>query len=294
MNRKYIVAVIIIIIIGFALYNYGQLKEKEEYIATIEAKLNNLAEKNNAISQESKKLKEKLSTTQKEYSDINIYDVLIKEDNKIEKAYPWLETQEWDKIVITSLDTDDEYIFVNDKRILKSISDFLHLEYETAMPPSGFKPDIPRYTYTFIKGDEQYDIRVEERGIVEIEGKYYVANLNVHKLGEALMSSPKWNKPDNIYSKIASGGILIANQGVSYSPFRMTMFADLLTDATLLDNGPSDKGEKKGESTLFSHGEEIKLESYDSYLHIVDDKKEYWYSFEKASFYLYHVFWGMG
>jgi len=72
------------------------------------------------------------------------------------------------------------------------------------------------------------------------------------------------------------------------------MFSDLLAKATLLNSEPIDKGEKHGESILFSHGEEIKFESYDSYLHIVHNKQEYWYSFEDAAFYLYSVFWGMG
>lgn len=294
MIKKIIAALLIVLLIGFAFYSYGQLEEKQKLVGILEAQVKELKKDNDKITEDFKSLRGKLNLAQKQNEEFSIYDAFIQEDNKIEEAYPWLETQEWDKIVIVPEDTEDKYIFVNDARILNRINDFLYLEYETIEPPSGFKPDIPRFNYTFIKGDKQYDVRVVERGIVEIEGKYYVANLNVHKLGEALMPSPEWNKPGNIYTKIASGGILIADQGVSYSPFRMTMFADILTEGELLDNQPANKGEKKGESTLFSHGEEIKLESYDSYIHIVDDSQEYWYKLEDAAFYLYSIFFGMG
>ncbi|SHJ71159.1 hypothetical protein [Paramaledivibacter caminithermalis] len=294
MNKKFIMTVLVIITIGFALYSHGELKEQEKIIGILEAKLQKLEEDNDKKSKEHDDLKQKLNMTQIEYENFDIYDVFLKEKNKIKNAYPWLETEKWDKIVIAPHDSDDKYISVNDSRILNSIGDFLHLKYETHEPPSGFTPDIPTYLYTFIKGDKQYDIEVVDRGIVEIEGKYYVANLNIHKLGEALIPSSSWNKPGNIDTKIASGGILIANQGVSYSTFRMTMFAKTLSEGKLLNNAPSDKGEKKGESTIFSHGEEIKLESYDSYLHIINNEKEYWYSLKDASFYLYHIFFGMG
>lgn len=294
MNKKLVIFLLIIASIGFTFYSYGELNEREELIGILEEKIHKLEEDNKKNSTEFNTLKQNLNTTQEEYDSFNIYDAFIKEKTKIKETYPWLETQKWDKIVIVPEDTDDKYIFVDDARILNSISDFLHLKYETHEPPSGFHTDIPRYSYTFIKGCKQYIVKVVDRGVVEIDGKYYVANLNVHKLGEALMPNPLWNKPGNIDTKIASGGILIANHGVSYSAFRMTMFANILSEGIILDNLPSDKGEKKGESTLFSHGEEIELESYDSYLHIVDNEREYWYNLKDASFYLYSIFFGIG
>lgn len=294
MDKKLIALLLIIILIGVSVYSYGEVKERDDVIGELEAVIQKLEEDNKESTREINALSEKSNIAQEEYDSFNIYDAFIKEEKKIEENYPWLETQEWDKIVIVSQDTDDRYVFVNDARILNSISDFLHLEYETHEPPSGFHTDIPRYAYTFIKGDKMYDVVVVDRGVVEIDGKYYVTNINVHKLGEALMPSPAWNKPGNIETKIASGGILAADHGVSYSNFRMTMFANILSEGTLLDGEPSDKGEKKGESVLFSHGEEIKLESYDSYLHIVNNEQEYWYNLQDAAFYLYSIFFGMG
>lgn len=295
MNRKLAISLLIIVLVGVSLYSYGELKEKEKSVVLLKAKIQRLEENNKKSVSELEALKKKLNEIQEKYDDFNVIDAFLKEKREIKDRYPWLETMSWDKMVIVSQDTDDKYIFVNDERILNHIcDDFLHLKYETYEPPAGFDPDIPRYTYTFIKGDDTYDVSVVDRGIVEIDGKYYVTNLNVHKLGEALMPSPNWNKPGNVDTKIASGGILVADDGVSFSQFRMQMFASMLSEATLLDRKPKDKGEKKSAGTLFSHGEEIEIECYNSYLHITDNKQEYWYRFEKAAFYFSHIFFGMG
>lgn len=241
-----------------------------------------------------KDLNSKLELEKAKLENISLYDILLREKLKIKDEFKWINTNQWDSVVITPIDSEEKYVFVNNEDILKDLNDFFYITREVVMPPSGFRPDIQRYLYTFISGDKQYDVAIVERGIVEIDGHYYETNPYIHKLGDAYIKGSSWSKAGNIETKIADAGLIMTTFGPIYSDWRIHMLADVISKGNLINEKTSLSKEEGVNYIAYYYGEEILIKVYTDYICINDGSKEYWYELEDADFKAHHILNGMG
>lgn len=69
-----------------------------------------------------KDLNNKLELEKAKLENISLYDILLREKLKIKDEFEWINTNQWDSVVITPIDSEEKYVFVNNEDILKDLN----------------------------------------------------------------------------------------------------------------------------------------------------------------------------
>ena len=205
------------------------------------------------------------------------------EPARAEEVYPWLRKENCDKIVITRPGAGQ--VEITDPAVTKLMPVWL-LVFEETDPGSPPVPDVPGYTYTFFWGKERHTVEIAARGLAEIEGRYFVCDIDAHNLGNAFLPAPRYMRTDYLEAKIAQSGMVVGEPGSGLIPCfdsgRILCFAEALCEAERLPSPPANPGEVEFTLTFYRFGEKILMHCYDKHIEVVEDGKSRWYRHDEA------------
>jgi len=198
---------------------------------------------------------------------------------------PWLrkfmDGTVWDKIVIA------DSVVISDSLFIEGINNLVCLQTtDTGRYPNGYRM---YYTFEFYEGDETYTFDLIDQHAIQVDRHqlYLWPQCNLYRVIEAFMPAEPFVKHDGLIAKMAaSGAIKRGEQYVLFAPKWVQLRIWPLLDGELLDEKPEHTGDRIERFTFYYHGDELYMDIYPQYVHLLGPGEELWLFLDDAEYIL--------